>query len=192
MPLENFDGWRDATGLLADRDPRMRPEECWSAAVKPFYAALRLFQQGSLGNKRKKEIVQAEKDLQTALSIIPDHPRALFELALIKSLLGRDPERIRELFSQAAARDRAPRKGSEATNDLVRDVASELKGVVFVDMDRKLQACVPNGLIGWEWMADHCHPFRGARDAMMEIFRDTLVEAWPELMDTNEPQSEGN
>ncbi len=183
LPLDEFDGWRDATGILADRDPRMRPEECWSKAVKPFYTALRLFQQRSFGNRHRTEIVQAEKDLHSALSIVPDHPNALFELALVKSLLNRDTDSIRELFSRAAALDRAPRKGSEATNDRVRDVARRFPRVVFLDMDRALQDCVPNGLIGWEWMADHCHPFRGARDAMMELFSGTITDAWPELAD---------
>ncbi len=183
FPLEDFDGWRAATGLLANRDPRMRPEECWSESVKPFYAALQLFQQRALGNKPRGAIVQAEKDMHGALAIIPDHPRALFELALIESLLERDPKRIRELFERAAALDRAPRKGSEATNDLVREVAAEFPSITLLDMDRALQACVPNGLIGWEWMADHCHPLRGARDAMMELLCETLYASWPDIVE---------
>ncbi|MFT7668527.1 MAG: hypothetical protein ACI8X5_001220 [Planctomycetota bacterium] len=178
LDRQNFDGWRDATDFLKDRDPVIQHASRWAPIVAKYYEALQRYQVRDFADKTKTIILSGEKKLIDALKIYPDHPRALFELALFKHLLGRDPAEVVALLERAARLDRAPRKGSDATNDIVKQIAADIDGVVLADIDAAFRACLPNGLVSWEWMADHCHLNRGGRDAIVEQFVKAILENW--------------
>ena len=63
---------------------------------------------------------------------------------------------IRARFEDAARYDRAPRKTNPALLERVRELAARAE-VVLHDSDAAFAACHADGLVGWEWMSDHCH-----------------------------------
>lgn len=172
-------GNRELTGRLAGRPAMLQIEERWDPKVRVLDECLRRFHGRELDDAQRAAVARAESLLTEALELCPDHPRALFELAVCETLLGRDEARIHEHFEQAGSYDRAPRKGSDMQNRLVREVAEEVEGVVLCDVDAEFEACMPMGLVGWEVMIDHCHLSLGARHVIMEILAETIMEHWP-------------
>lgn len=158
---------RPSTGILAKIDPRLPAPELWSPKVRPFLDHLERFLRRELDEGDREALEQARELLHRALAIAPDHPRALFELALVEYALAGDEAEIVRLFTDAARYDRAPRKGSELSNGIVRELAARHPGVRLVDADAIFCERVPMGLVGWEWMIDHCHLCFGARPVVM-------------------------
>lgn len=169
-------GWRSTSALLNVENRRLFPESEWKPAVRELDKCLEAFHARTLGKSSRSDLERAEGFLQEALTICPDHPRALFELALLEYLLGRDPELYVLHFEEAARYDRAPRKASALTTDIIRKVAAETEGVHFFDADRVFRECHPDGLIGWEWMSDHCHLHLGGYMQLMKAFAKAIVE----------------
>lgn len=172
-----YTGWRDARGFLEDRDPVMPHPSRWARKVFAFFDALLKLQERDFAEKDRDAIVRAEKSLKEAIDIYPDHPRALFEYALVKQLLNRKGGVVEALLERAADLDRAPRKGSNMVNNLIRGVAEDIDGVVLADIDDAFTKCLPNGLVSWEWMADHCHLNKGGREAIVEQMVRAILEA---------------
>lgn len=170
---------RPCRAMLKDQDPMLETEKTWTPKVRRLDSCLKLFWARDMAQRSRAEIEHAESLLIEALEICPDHPRALFELAVVKYLLGREDLEVLELFEQAATYDRAPRKGSEAINDIVRKVANEMEGVDLYDVDRLYRACHPGGLISYEYMVDYCHLSFGGRWLLMELIADRIHDLWP-------------
>lgn len=169
-------GWRSTSGLLDAKDRWLFTEDQWKPSVKFLDQCLRTFHARNFGKFSKSELESAEALLQQALTICPDHPRALFELALFEYLLDRDAELYVRHFEEAARFDRAPRKASPLTTDIIRKVAEETEGVHFFDADLVFREGHPDGLVGWEWMSDHCHLHLGGRAQLMQAFAEAIVE----------------
>ena len=174
-----LEGWRETSGVLAGREAKLQVEARWTPLVRKLDRCLIRFHAQELGDRKASDLERAEALLDEVLAVSEDHPRALFEKGLVGYLLGRDPASVVECFERAASFDRAPRKGSELINDLVRKVASEVDGVHLLDVDAIFRECHPMGLVGWEWMIDHCHLSYGAREVLMEIFAREIFELWP-------------
>jgi hypothetical protein len=181
IEYDDYTGWSKARGFLRDRDPMLQHASRWAPVVHKMYRDLLKYQRRELDEKSPDSVKRGEKLLAEALEIYPDHPRALFELALAKHLNGRDENTVAELLVRAGDLDRAPRKGSNMVNTIVRRVGAETPEVVLADIDLSFQGCLPNGIIGWEWMADHCHLNRGGRDAIVEQFAKAILDNWSTL-----------
>jgi hypothetical protein len=171
-------GRRSCVGPFADTDPRFRPEATWQPHIRPLYECLERFHTRDLDEEQRAALRKAEVVLDQALNMSPNHPRTLFDAALVASLLDRDREQVIRRFEDAARFDRAPRKASAAINDIVRQVAAESPGTVFLDSDVLFARFMPDGLTGWEWMVDHCHLSSGARRILMDVFANAISEHW--------------
>ena len=174
-----LEGHRALSGRLEGRPSMLQKEERWDPKVRKLDAALQRFHARDLSPEERADLERAEALYTAALSFCEDHPRALFELACVEYLLGRDEDTIHARFEHAASADRAPRKGSDMQNQLVREVAEEIDGVVFCDIDAEFQDCTPLGLVSWESMIDHCHLTLGARHIIMEILAEVIMANWP-------------
>ncbi|MFT7462270.1 MAG: hypothetical protein ACI9EF_000610 [Pseudohongiellaceae bacterium] len=168
--------WRQTTKLLSATDRWLYAKDSWKPTVHALDACLNTFPERNFGKFSKDELERAEGLLKKALTICPDHPRALFELALIEYLLDRNAELYVRHFEEANRYDRAPRKASALTTDIILKVAEESEGVHFFDADRAFRDCHPDGLVGWEWMCDHCHLHLGGRVQLMSAFAEAIVE----------------
>lgn len=166
-PLQ--EGLRPAVGPLRDTPPRFPVQWPWSARVRPFYAALARFHAGCPPEAadERAALRAAEDELDRALAIVPDHPDALFERALVAYWLGRRDEEVARWFELAARYDRAPDRGNAVSNEAVRRVAQRA-GVALLDADRLFSEGSPMGLVGWEWMGDQCHLNVGGMLVLME------------------------
>jgi lysophospholipase L1-like esterase len=184
---------RPCRAILKDQDPMLETEKTWTPKVRQLDSCLKLFWARDMAMRSRAQIERAESLLTQALEICPDHPRALFELAVVKYLLGRGDIEVLELFEQAATYDRAPRKGSEAINDIIRKVANDMEGVDLYDIDTLYRACHPGGLISYEFMVDYCHLSFGGRWLLMELVGDRIFELWPpeHFNGTGEPATQG-
>jgi len=170
-------GRRPGLGELAGRPSGHPPVEGWNEKVWAVWDALDQFHKGPTGEDQTASLEIAERELRAALEVCPDHPLALFELGLVQQLLGRDPVLFAGSLKLAARYDRAPRRGNDATNDVVRALASEFQHTRLLDADGVFARRVPHGLMGWEWMADHCHIVGGAKAVLLgDMAR--AVEGW--------------
>lgn len=171
-------GLRPSLGPLADQDPLLGDPSTWHPKIRKFYGALEELYASRGDPALERQLTRAKAFLRNALKLCPDHPRALFELALVGYLLADDDELVRRHFEQAAEFDRAPRKGNEATNSIVRRVAADYPEVFLFDADAIFAARVPMGLFGWEWATDHCHLNIGARRVLMRDLAEAIVGRW--------------
>ena len=82
---------------------------------------------------------------------------------------------------RGAATDRAPRKGTQYSNDIVREVAGRL-GVPLADVEQRMRSRSPEGLVGFELMRDECHFHQGPRYVLvLDIADHVLPILLPEL-----------
>jgi lysophospholipase L1-like esterase len=170
---------RPSHGYLADKQPQHHNRQRWKPAVVAHDKALLRFYTRDFDAQERLALEQAEVEYKAALAIVPDHPRALFELAMVSYLLERDDALVTQMFEDAARFDRAPRKANAHTNDLVLQVASEIEGVRLLDTDRIFRESQQLELVGWEWMADHCHVNRGGGMVIMQLMAEAVLEHWP-------------
>ncbi|MEW6744428.1 MAG: hypothetical protein AB1486_16870 [Planctomycetota bacterium] len=154
---------------LVPRDPRDRitfrdwAPAFWDAAeregrpkrLRSFLDTVKLFHGRVLSGAEEKDLERARLLLHDVLEICPDHPLALFELAMCSYLL-REDQVASEQFALAARYDRAPRKGSDLTNEIVTETATA-EGVALLDAARVFRAHSPAGIVGWDLMKDECH-----------------------------------
>lgn len=179
--LVALSGWRSTTGLLSSTDRHLAPESRWKPRVRKLDAVLARFHRRDWGERTRADLERGESLLNEVLQVCGDHPAALFELGMFEYLLGRDAEVYVGHFEAAGGWDRAPRKGSDVTNNIVRRVAAEFEGVHLIDADAIFQECHEDGLVGWEWMSDHCHLHMGGRIALMDLFSEEIVAKRPLL-----------
>lgn len=178
-PHPPLPGRRACSGPFADRDPLLRKRaDGWPEKVLILFEALERLHARALEPAAKQDLERAVGLLEEALAIAADHPRALFELALASYLLGRPSEDVRELFEDAARFDRAPRKANAAVRERVLEVAAAFPEALLVDVDALFSERMPMGLVGWEWMNDHCHLNLGAMQVMLEDVAQAIVARW--------------
>lgn len=163
----------DYSGLVA-RNPELEVPQGADPRVSRVLEAYDRVLQRRLEPEWRAPLEQAAGILRELLTDHPRHPRASFDLAAIEQALGRG-ERTRELLETAARFDRAPRKGNAVTNAHVRQVTEEFPGVRFLDVDAGFTQRAADGLVGWEWMLDHCHLGEPASRLVLELIAADLA-----------------
>lgn len=171
-------GMRECSGRFADIELWLSPPEKWHARLWRLNETLRQLHARELDAAQREALGRAAELLDEALAIAPDHPRTLFERALVAYLMQEDAERVERLFLDAASYDRAPKKSSQAINDLLREVAAEHPETLLVDIDERFAEWSPDRLVGWEVMYDHCHILPGAAAVVMHLIGEAMLERW--------------
>ncbi len=129
-----------------------------------------------------QETMAVQEALQRYRSIVdrhPDHPRALFMVGLCALVLGRSEE-SREHLEAAARFDRAPRRAGESVYERIRSVSRNRESVTLMDAADIFARRSPDGIVGYEVMADHCHLHPGAEALLMEDLAQAIHTAWLE------------
>jgi tetratricopeptide (TPR) repeat protein len=142
-------------------DPRL-----WTPPVYDQLETLEAVHAPALRGDERQRLGLARELLQQALALVPDHPLALFDLGLVCHLLGDDAAARRHLAA-ATDFDRAPRRGADLVNGLIRSVAAEVGRVVFYDADAFFREHSPGGLLSYEVLTDVCHLQPGVRMVFM-------------------------
>ncbi|MCP3920194.1 MAG: hypothetical protein GY711_32105 [bacterium] len=171
-------GWRACSGPLADFEPSLFGPSGWKPRIRATYAALAALHTGAEEAGERAALERAEAKLVLALEQLPDHPSALFELALVRTALKREAVEVAMLFEQSAGFDRAPRKANGIVHEILRSVAADHPEVLFVDTDALFRERSPMGLVGWEVMIDHCHMNPGAARILMNDLASAIAERW--------------
>ncbi len=170
MPATDYTKARSIEGAHWS-DPRL-----WTSAVHELLATLAVLHARDITEDERAQLRRADEGYGRALDTVPGHPQALYEHGLVKYLLG-ETDAARRLLRAAADADRAPRRGNDVSNDLVRAVAASVPGVELVDVDAVWRSRVPDELIGYEVMTDVCHLQPGARTILMADFVRAVVTA---------------
>jgi hypothetical protein len=148
----------------------------WNESAHAVVATASAFHARQLAEPERAAVRQAVPLLEEALAIAPDDPMTLHRLAWSLYLLGEDDPRATQLFRDASRYDRAPTRGNDVTNGIVREVAAEFPDVAFVDVEERFRSYCPGGLISYELMMDNCHLHRAVRPLLLEEFVPDLVE----------------
>jgi lysophospholipase L1-like esterase len=169
---------RPHTGRLADA-PYWTDAHLWTPLAAGVMSTYVQVCARELSADERASLVAAVAAGEEALSLCPDDPVTLFTQGLCTYLLGEDDARAAQLLRAAAAADRAPAKGTDLTNGIVRELAAaraDDAGLRFVDMDEVFRERCPQGLAGYEIMQDGCHLHPRARLVLIEEFVPALVE----------------
>jgi hypothetical protein len=168
---------RTCTGVLSGA-PYWNPRELWSDNVVELMPTIAAVCERSPTNAERAALEQALVLYSEALGIAPDLPDLLHESGICHYLLGHDA--LAEEHLRASMRfDRAPIKGNDASNDIVRAIAAEYAddpGVRCVDVDALFRERSPQRLVGYEVMYDNCHPHLLARLIILEDLAPAVLE----------------
>lgn len=178
---------RPMSGRLGERGACWPPIERWSPRMRKYMEQITGFWERRCSAETRAELVALEAQLEEADRLCPELPETLFRLAVVQWMLGRDEQLVADRLDRAAYFDRAPRKGSRHTNDIVRSLASA-RGLPLYDAERVWQGRFPAGLIGWEVMADYCHMHANAYEVLMADLAEFLV---PTLENLENPETLG-
>jgi hypothetical protein len=148
----------------------------WAESAHAVVRTASAFHARDLSDEERGQVERATALLEESLTLAPDDPMALHRLAWCVYLLGEDDARSVQLFRDAARYDRAPTRGNDVTNGIVREVAAEFPAVRLVDAEALFCEATPDGLIGYEVMMDNCHLHRAVRPVLMDMFVPALVE----------------
>ena len=160
--------WIDRKG------PMWHPPGYWKDFVRELVETVDAFHARRLEPGERESLEACAASLDEALTVVPDHPELLFRRALVTWLLDGDGERTRELLDLAGSKDRAPRRASELSNGVVRDVAAEFERPLY-EADGVYRSRTPDGIIGWEIMLDNCHLQPGVVPVLMYDFAEFLA-----------------
>ncbi len=149
----------------------------WSAKVEPYLRKLSAFHRREVSAEERVALEELRGVVERILELCPDHPMAHHRLALTIWLLEGDGQRTAEHLRLAARYDRAPRKASGLSNDLVRELVEEFPEVVLWDLETLVRQSAPNGIVGYELMQDECHFHEAARPVLMKELCRVLLEA---------------
>jgi len=169
---------RPHTGRLAAA-PFWSDPDAWTDHVFDLLAVFQQLHERRLGADERSDLTLALAAGDEALALCPDDPETLYALGLCVYLLGDDDARAHQLLHAAAAADRAPTKGNDRTNGIVRELAAAHVGepdVRFIDMEELFESRCPQRLPGFEVLLDNCHLHPAARLILIEDFVPDLVE----------------
>jgi len=99
---------------------------------------------------------EATDTLDAAFSIYSGDAMLYFLRGQLQSNMGNYAE-ARESFVKARDLDPVPWRTSEQINDIIRRVASQNAGVELLDLDKIYAEHSPNGLVGFDLLADNAH-----------------------------------
>jgi hypothetical protein len=169
---------RPHTGVLAGA-PFWTDPSLWTPKVADAVTAFSRVCARELTDDERASLRAALAAGGEVLALCPDDPTTLYAMGLCTYMLGEDDERAAYMLSGAAMADRAPTKGNDLTNAVVRELAAAHAadaGLRFVDMDELWRARCPQGLPGYEVMLDSCHLHPAARLILVDDFAPALVE----------------
>ena len=165
---------RPLTGRLDQPEPWWPEPRYWSPQVVDVVEAFAAFLGSPPDEVERADLERAADELDRALELIPEHPHALFLRGLVAHRLG-ETERAARLLRDAQRFDRAPRKASDLTNDIVREVAAGSDHVELYDADREWAERVPDGLFGYEILGDNCHLHPRTAWLLMRDFAEAIL-----------------
>jgi hypothetical protein len=153
------------------------PPARWSERLFGFMDVYAAFRARELSPSELAAVGASAAGAREALSIVPDHPQAHFVLGLCQWLAGQDQAAAESL--RAAGRfDRAPRRASDLTNELLAEAAAGFPRARVVDTEALFRAGAPGGIIGYETMLDECHLHPEPKLALMDVLADELIALW--------------
>jgi hypothetical protein len=158
--------------------PYWNPPAAWSPRTAELMGTISQVCARTLSESEAQDLRSAAWTYGEALKLSPDHPDTLFEAGLCHYLLG-DDARAEQLLRAAMNADRAPTKGNDLVNGILRELAAERAGDAgfgFVDLDQLFRARSPHGLLGYEVMLDHCHLHLLARPILLADLVPSVVE----------------
>lgn len=166
-------------GRSAERGALWPPLERWSERAHSTLSLWGELLSGKVSEEERPAFERADQLLAASLEAVPDAPLVLFHRGLCAlGLL--DRARAQQHFSDAARLDRAPRKGSPLSNGIVRQIAQDVPGVKLFDAEALYAARAPDGIVGFELMADECHLHVLGYGAMMYDLADFLAGRDPD------------
>ena len=108
------------------------------------------------GLREQGKVPQARKILEGLLEKDRAIPVVLYLLGLCYDTAG-DYKKAEAYLSAAKESDEYRIRVPDAFNEFIHQV-SDQKGVYLVDVEREFQRQSPHGIIGYELLADNCHP----------------------------------
>jgi hypothetical protein len=159
-----------------DGGPFWTDAELWDPDVMKLLPTLAALHERRLGPRETASLQEAVAKLEALLVDWPQQPLLHFALGLSIYALGQDDARALQHFRDAARFDRAPTRGNDVTNGIVRDLARANRHVLLVDAEEAVMAACPSGLIGYELLMDNCHLHPDARFPLMDLFVPGLAE----------------
>lgn len=166
-------------GRLSERSPLWPTLERWSERAHTTLSVWGELLAGHVEEDERAAFERADELLAASLAAVPDVPLVLFHRGICAlGLL--DRARARQHFREAARLDRAPRKGSPLSNGIVREIAGAVAGVKLFDAEALYEARAPDGIVGFELMADECHLHVLGYGALMYDLADFLAGREPD------------
>ncbi|MGQ0552425.1 MAG: SGNH/GDSL hydrolase family protein [Planctomycetota bacterium] len=149
--------------------------EIWSARPMNLLPTVAALHERKLTPEERAQLEKADALLTRLRSEVPDQALVLHASGIVSYALGHDEAAV-QFLRDAARFDRAPTRGNDVTNGIVRDIAAAHPEIHFVDTEDIVRAACPSGLIGYELMTDNCHLHRAAVRRLMALFVPGLVE----------------
>jgi len=165
---------RDPLAFRPGSRPFVFHPRTWSQRAHEFHFMLEQFHARELVAEERAGLERCAAQLEQLLELCPDHPLALFALGLCDYLEGRD-ESAAQRLRLAARYDRAPRKASDLSNELLRAVAERHPEVVLYDAEPMWREASPSGILGFELLWDECHLHHAAADLLLDQLADKIL-----------------
>lgn len=150
----------------------------WDDDVRALITSMEACVRPGLDPIGVRRLAEADALLRQALELVPDSPRAWFDLGLVAWLTD-DEATARDAFRRAAELDRSPSSANAKVNGIVREVAATVPDVTLLDAEALFAARCPGGIVGYEVMMDSCHLQPGARVVLMEDLAQAILQLPP-------------
>lgn len=123
----------------------------------------------------RHDLRHAAELLEQAVQIDGEHALTWYELGKCRDAL-RDYERARQAYWRAREYDVCPLRTIQPLEDVLRQVADELK-IPLVDMHALLEAKSRTGMLGNDWLVDHIHPSIEGHQIVADALADEMIRA---------------
>jgi hypothetical protein len=173
-----------------DGPPFWTDPALWSARPMELLPTVAALHERRLEPQERLDLEEAVRLLEELRSEFPQQSLVHYALGIVTCALGED-ERAVEHLRDAARYDRAPTRGNDVTNGIVRELAREHPDVLLVDSEALVRAACPSGLIGYELMMDNCHLHPDVLPRLMDFFVPGLAELGARRMKGRTMTAEG-
>lgn len=176
---------RTLQGALAG-GPHWTDPSLWLPKVEILLRTAAAFHERRLSPDEQRDLQAAAEMLERAVELAPDDPISNYRLACSLYLLGGNDARAVQLFRDAGRFDRAPTRGNDLINAIVKELAQEFPEVAFVDTEAAFCSDSPDGLIGYEVMLDNCHLHPAARPVLLDVLVPALLDLGERVTDARD------